>query len=103
LRKITIPSNASFNINKLIEKLMSIKSVLLLMTRCPCCGKHFENERSASLHLHYCPKRADLKMDTEERDRKRKENKDIHVTHLNERITDGDFALNPGRKIKIKN
>ena len=71
------------------------------MTQCPCCGKSFVNERSASLHLHYCPKRTELKVSTEERDR-RKQNKEIRITHLNEKITDEGFSLQiQDRKIKI--
>jgi hypothetical protein len=26
------------------------------MAQCPCCGKIFEGERGAAIHLHYCPK-----------------------------------------------
>ena len=48
------------------------------MAQCPCCGKIFENERGASVHMHYCPKRAYSGMQSKEQDRlRRKEVKDV--------------------------
>ena len=48
------------------------------MAQCPCCGKMFEGERGASVHLHYCPKRTDYYVHDRERDRqRRKEVKDV--------------------------
>lgn len=45
------------------------------MAQCPCCGKIFEGERGASVHLHYCPKRIDLIDHRKEQLRQQKEEK----------------------------
>ena len=48
------------------------------MAQCPCCGKIFEGERGASIHLHYCPKRIDfIDHKNEQLRQRRKEGKDI--------------------------
>lgn len=48
------------------------------MAQCPCCGKLFEGERGASVHLHYCPKRSNSDVRSKEQVRqRRKEVKDV--------------------------
>ena len=48
------------------------------MALCPCCGKIFDSERGASIHMHYCPKRADSGVHSKEQDRQiRKEIKEV--------------------------
>lgn len=42
------------------------------MAQCPCCGKMFEGERGASVHLHYCPRRTDSSVHSKEQIRKQR-------------------------------
>ena len=57
------------------------------MAQCPCCGKIFEGERGAAVHLHYCPKRNDYDVcDKEQVRQRRKEVKEIFNSKLKWRM-----------------
>jgi len=60
------------------------------MAQCPCCGKMFEGERGAAVHLHYCPKRTDYDVHNKEQVRqRRKEVKIIFSSKLRWRMKSG--------------
>jgi hypothetical protein len=57
------------------------------MALCPCCGKPFESERGASVHLHYCPKRTDSDVHNREHFRqRRRESRDTLYNKLRWRM-----------------
>ena len=57
------------------------------MPQCPSCGKIFESERGASVHLHYCPKRTVYNLrDSEQGRQRRKEGKDVFNSKLRWRM-----------------
>ena len=63
------------------------KGLSINMAQCPCCGKMFEGERGASVHLHYCPKRTDSSAHSKEQvSRRRKEVRDVFNSKLRWRM-----------------
>ena len=57
------------------------------MAQCPCCGKMFEGERGASVHLHYCPKRTDSSAHGKAQvNQRRKEVRDVFNSKLRWRM-----------------